>query len=194
MNNCYETFYINSRERSASTQLAIRLLDCLDSYDRKPVFLCIGSDRVTGDSLGPLVGSFLTKKHPAAAVVGTLDLPVHALNLNEHLRYIRENFPLHPVVAIDASLGARSRQGYLTVGRGSLRPGAGVHKTLDAAGDIFITGIVAAAGPFSQMALQTARLSAVMDMAEIILDGIEKTALTREKKPWDFFSGQCRTS
>lgn len=36
--------------------------------DIAPVLLCIGSDRVTGDSLGPMVGSALEerykKKHP----------------------------------------------------------------------------------------------------------------------------------
>ena len=192
MNDCYQPLYINFRTLSASTRLALGLLDCLHPYENPPVFLCIGSDRVTGDSLGPLVGSFLEKRYPDTAIFGTLTLPVHALNLNEHLRYIREKFPLHPVIAIDASLGARNRQGYLTVGRGSIRPGAGVHKNLEQAGDIFITGIVAAAGPFSQMALQTVRLSVVMDMAEIILEGIEKTALIRKKRPNSSFSSQCR--
>ena len=46
------------------------------------IFLCIGTDRSTGDSLGPLVGHKLRKcRLKKAAVIGTLDKPVHAMNL-----------------------------------------------------------------------------------------------------------------
>ena len=48
------------------------------------VFLCIGSDRVTGDCLGPYIGHLL---HPHETghifVYGTLSCPVHALNLEK---------------------------------------------------------------------------------------------------------------
>mgnify|MGYP000423502120 CR=1 FL=1 len=47
------------------------------------MFLCIGTDRSTGDSLGPLVGHMLrSRRLKGAAVIGTLDKPVHAMNLD----------------------------------------------------------------------------------------------------------------
>ena len=50
--------------------------------DIAPVLLCIGSDRVTGDSLGPMVGSPLEERYKKSIpVFGTLKMPVHALNL-----------------------------------------------------------------------------------------------------------------
>lgn len=167
-----ETFYIDTKEALAFEKLGRFLSLLLRDYTKKPIFLCIGSDRVTGDSLGPLVGSSLEEERRDISVLGTLKFPVHALNLNETLTYIHQKFPEHPVVAIDASLGTRDHQGFLTVGRGSLEPGAGVNKILGFAGDIFITGIVAQAGPFSQMTLQTVRLSFVLFLADIITKGI----------------------
>jgi len=44
-----------------------------------PVILCVGSDRLTGDALGPLVGSFLTKDYNVPTYVyGTLAVTVRA--------------------------------------------------------------------------------------------------------------------
>ena len=55
-------FYINSKKYSASSELSY-LLRSVVSHIRHEwdelVFLCIGSDRITGDSLGPLVGHLL---------------------------------------------------------------------------------------------------------------------------------------
>lgn len=43
------------------------------------LFLCIGTDRSTGDSLGPLIGYKLREKGMKnARVLGTLEEPVHA--------------------------------------------------------------------------------------------------------------------
>lgn len=171
-----EIFYINERSRTASEELAQILKHCILRTGREfceIVFLCIGSDRITGDSLGPLIG------HRLAAfcglgffVYGTLDDPVHALNLSDRLQVIRRRHPDGLIVAVDASLGSRRHQGYITVGCGSIRPGAGAGKDLPAVGDVFITGIVNISGSFEQLLLQTTRLSTVFHMAEAITQGI----------------------
>ncbi|MFR3322802.1 MAG: DUF1256 domain-containing protein [Lachnospiraceae bacterium] len=54
-----------------------------------PVILCIGTDRLIGDSLGPLTGSLLQRAHCPLPVYGTLAQPVHALNLADFLAEIR---------------------------------------------------------------------------------------------------------
>ena len=133
-----------------------------------PIILCIGTDRLIGDSLGPLTGSLLQRAHCPLPVYGTLAQPVHALNLTDFLAEIRRTHPNSPVIAIDASLGPDSRIGCLTLRPHGLQPGAGVHKRLAPAGDISITGIT---GPNSRqpyLSLQTARLATVMAMAEEI--------------------------
>ncbi|MDF2725961.1 MAG: sporulation protein, partial [Paenibacillus sp.] len=48
------------------------------------VFVCIGTDRSTGDALGPLTGTLLVEAG-YAQVIGTLDHPCDASNLTARL-------------------------------------------------------------------------------------------------------------
>lgn len=170
------TFYINKTEPNASLQLGALLAKYIHMQSKfwnELVFLCIGSDRITGDSLGPLIGDRLQMLQlPDTTVYGTLEDPVHALNLEETMRQIRKTHPHPLLIAIDASLGTRKHLGYITLGNGPLFPGAGVHKTLPPVGDIFITGIVSPAGTFEHFFLQTARLSTILSLSDTILEGI----------------------
>ena len=132
-----------------------------------------GFDRITGDSLGPLVGHSLSKFSLSSTYIyGTLSSPVHALNLCETISEIDLLHPNSLIIAIDASLGVRSHLGYLTISKGALEPGLGVRKKLPPVGDISITGIVNSSGGFDHFNLQTTRLSTVVSMADAIVSGI----------------------
>ena len=65
-----------------------------------------------------------------------------------------------------------SHVGYVTLGRGALKPGLGVCKELHAVGDLFITGIVAGCSHYDPMMLQSIRLALVMQLADCISAGI----------------------
>ena len=148
---------------------------------RGVIFLCIGTDRSTGDSLGPLIGHKLRRRKLRAAVIGTLDRPVHAMNLGIYSSFIRVNYADCVVVAIDASVGRTEHIGYATLGRGALQPGLGVAKELEAVGDISITGIVGGAGARDPVMLQSVRLGMVMRMADCICDGIGLSELVSDR-------------
>lgn len=168
--------YFDTKKPDTSRELGNYLLQNLKNWTSPhitPVFLCIGSDRVAGDSLGPMVGSALEKRYKKSIpVYGTLEMPVHALNLENTISHIHNIWKGHPLIAIDASFGTKKHLGYITAGKGSLCPGAGVDKKLCEVGDFFITGIVASFTPFSHLVLQTTRLSAVMPLASQITEGI----------------------
>jgi putative sporulation protein YyaC len=143
---------------------------------REIVCICIGTDRSTGDSLGPLVGTLLKKEAPSGLTVyGTLDEPVHALNLTETLDKINKKHVGTTVLAVDACLGQLKSVGWIQLGLGPIKPGAGVNKDLPEVGQIHITGIVNVAGFMEYFVLQNTRLSLVMKMAEIIASSICKT-------------------
>lgn len=140
------------------------------------VLICIGSDRATGDCLGPIIGYKLAYyMNYRFAVYGTLESPVHAKNLEATIERIKTEYKNPLIIAIDASLGARSHIGYVTLMEGGLRPGIGVDKDLPVIGDISITGIVNLSGMVSQMLLQTTRLHTVMQMADFIVQGFSRT-------------------
>lgn len=148
-----------------------------DLVSQPLVVLCIGTDRSTGDSLGPLVGTFLTeRKDLRAQVYGTLDSPVHAANLREMVEWLETKYERPLMVAIDACLGRPDSVGNVTVGQGPLRPGAGVNKNLPAVGTIHVTGVVNVGGFMEYFVLQNTRLSLVMQMSRTVAQGVAAAA------------------
>lgn len=138
------------------------------------VVFCIGTDRATGDSLGPLVGTRLVKMG-FENVVGTIDTPVHAINIDDKIRFMYNMYDNPLVVAVDACLGIYSHVGSMSVWEGAICPGAGISKKLSEVGDVSVTGIVNKWSSDGIVQLQNTRLALVMNMAEIIADGICET-------------------
>ena len=169
-------YYYNPNEKHSIydfCQMLSHLIHENKKKNRKLVLLCIGSDRATGDCLGPIIGHKLsTLSHPDLVVYGTLKEPVHAKNLNTTISEIKRLHKNAIIVAIDASLGSYDHIGYITLGEGALYPGIGVNKELPCVGDIHITGIVNISGMLNNMLLQSTRLSLVMQLADFICYGI----------------------
>ncbi|MFZ5645061.1 MAG: spore protease YyaC [Bacillota bacterium] len=156
--------------------LTARLQQACIKKDRDKVLLCIGTDRSTGDSLGPLIGSKMQSLvQDNFHIFGTLDDPVHASNLKEKLEHIYSRFIDPYIIAIDACLGSIESVGHISIGDGALQPGAGVHKDLPPVGDIHITGTVNVGGFMEYLVLQNTRLNIVMKMADLIADGLART-------------------
>ena len=161
-----------------------RILQMKASW-KETVIICIGTDRVTGDCLGPLVGDRLfglCSGLPGIAVYGTLREPVHAMNLSAFREFLCHRHPDSLIIAVDASLGSKKHLGYITIGDGFLYPGAGIRKNLPGIGDLHITGIVNTGGFLEHLILQTTRLSKVKLLADTISMGIWKL-LTAESCP-----------
>lgn len=139
-----EVYYYDTKQSFEAEEFASRLYDliCMEQENGKTagvVFLCIGTDR----SSVPRIST-------------------------RSSRFSFSLYPDHVVVAVDASVGNMEHIGYVTLGKGSLKPGLGVSKELKAVGDIFITGIVGSCGSFDPLMLQSIRLSVVMRMADCI--------------------------
>lgn len=160
--------------------------------DMPVVILCIGTDKVTGDSLGPFVGHRLQQELRALSaktntdicemvrVYGTLKEPVHAVNLTDTLNTIQSELKCtgHTdclAIVVDASLGLAHHLGCVTLANQPLCPGEGVNKKLPQVGQISITGIIGEARSSSyksQMALRHARLYDLVQLVDFIADGI----------------------
>ena len=136
------------------------------TYMKKVLFTCIGTDRATGDCLGPLVGTNL--KRLGYAVMGSMDEPLHAQNLVQELQKVSTIYNPDLVVAIDACLGRLEDIGTITLANYPLRPGAGVNKDLPPVGDISIMGFVNVGGFLELQTLQCTRLHTVMKLSSEI--------------------------
>lgn len=171
-------YYFDSGRGFETEEFAWRLhgmiCDIMEEKKKNGVLvLCIGTDRSTGDSLGPLTGYKLKEQQVhRIQIIGTLERPVHAMNLEQSMAMIRLRYPDHVIIAVDASVGSQDHVGCITLGKGALRPGLGVCKDLQAVGDIFITGIVGGYGNYDPLMLQSVRLSVVMRMADYICESV----------------------
>ena len=145
-------------------------LEVLGGARRRIAFACIGTDRSTGDALGPLVGQRLLKLgFDRDAVIGTLEDPLHALNLEERLLPLAGAGGGPLIVAVDAALGPMANVGAVNLRRGGLLPGQGVGKTLPRIGDLAVTATVnVQAGALDVQVLQSTRLFLVQQLAELI--------------------------
>ncbi|MBU3111959.1 spore protease YyaC [Clostridium lacusfryxellense] len=132
---------------------------------------CIGTDRVTGDSLGPIVGEILEqKKWENVSIIGNLENPLHAKNLIERLESIPDD---SLIIAVDACLGRLDSLNCISINNESVHPGAALDKGLPSVGDISILGTVNLSnGGFST--LQYTRLYTVIELAKGITNIISE--------------------
>lgn len=168
-------------EQKASQKIAIELVSLLPVtiVNRPIIFVCIGTDRSTGDSLGPLIGTFLEEKEISPFYVyGTLEEPIHAVNLEEKMKEIKAKHLNPMIIGIDACLGRLKSIGAIQVGVGPVKPGAGVKKELPDVGEFHITGIVNVSGFMEFFVLQNTRLNIVLKMAKVIANGIHEASHT----------------
>ncbi len=174
---------ISHEETNSAAKLAAELKNILPSGigSRPIVFVCIGTDRSTGDSLGPLVGTLLEEKSISSFhVYGTLEDPIHAVNLEEKLNEIKKKHFNPYIIGIDACLGRLKSVGVIQIGEGPVKPGAGVNKELPEVGHMHITGIVNVSGFMEFFVLQNTRLNLVLKMAKTIANGIYEASLTHQ--------------
>ena len=175
--------YVNSSSPFAVMNFSNLIFSYLKdefSNNSEIIVLCIGTDRSTGDALGPLVGTKLyptLNRYGNVHLFGTLESPVHAKNLERVIHNLETDYKDPFIIAVDASLGRHERVGYLSIKNTPLKPGAGVNKLLPAVGDISITGVVNIGGMMEYMVLQNTRLSMVMNMASIISKSINSALL-----------------
>ncbi len=184
-----ESFSINSSSITACIKIKNYLLAELQpilNNNRPIIFVCIGSDRSTGDSLGPLVGHKLKYfSRNNILIYGTLENPVHAKNIESTLSeiYLKYNNPY--IIAIDSCLGSLNNIGKIFIQKKPLLPGLALNKKLPAVGEMSITGIVNISSGFDFLVLQNTRLNTVMNLAESISRGIyyfilNKTSISKE--------------
>ena len=162
---------INTNNLARQLITHIRTLD--PDLKRPIITVGIGTDRSTGDSLGPLVGTLLAErlgeKH-SLHVFGTLEQPVHAVYIADQLKTIFKEFEDPIIIAVDACLGKSQSIGMINLGVGPIKPGAAVKKELPQVGDLHLTAIVNVGGYLEHLVLQSTRLGLVMNLAKAISD------------------------
>ncbi|MCH3965278.1 MAG: spore protease YyaC [Clostridium sp.] len=151
-----------------------KLASSLRNYiDRNTIIVCIGTDRYIGDCLGPLVGTLLKYKHFPLPVYGTIQEPIHALNIDMKLKHITSQHKECNIIGIDACLGDINNIGEIQVRDFPIHPGKGVGKSLPNVGETSVIGIVDSnTGKNIFSSSNNIRLNLILSMSEVILNSL----------------------
>lgn len=142
------------------------------------IFLCIGTDRITGDCFGPLVGyklKYLFKDEKNIKVIGSLDNTICSHNILNVINDINNKYEAPFLIAIDAALSNKTNIGKVIVTKNRMNVGRGLSKNSIYVGDMSIKGIVSKdlKNPkYNFKLLQNTPLSLIMNMADSVAQGI----------------------
>lgn len=106
------------------------------------VVVCIGTMRVTGDSVGPRVGDILKESGAPCYVYGDSlsNINAHKLDVYENLLKVCHSGDI--VIAVDAALGNSKDVGRVKVTGNGLRPGRALGRKNEKIGDIGVLAVV----------------------------------------------------
>ena len=144
------------------------------------VFLCIGTDKLTGDSFGPLVGTILEnqiKRNNISNIniYGTLEKNISYTNVKEVIKLIGSRHPNSYIITIDAALSDKNNIGKIFVEEGKTIIGKGLNKEKIEVGDLSIKGVIGKKSRIPQnnfYILQNTSLNRVIKLADIVSEGL----------------------
>lgn len=142
------------------------------------IFLCVGTNRITGDTFGPIVGHRLKNMYKDInniQVIGDLQNTVCDTNIVQVMQNINNNFSNPFIIAVDSALSGLENVGRIIVENTGIYLGSGIGKSRLKIGDMSIKGVVArnlGNAKHNFELLQNTNLGFVLDMAETVSDGI----------------------
>lgn len=154
------------------------LFSLLPAHISRLTVVCIGSNRINGDSLGPFVGTLLENAYPDhLTVIGTLERPVDATNIERVHQQLLKN-PNSYVLAVDSIVGPQPFVHTIAIRPGALSPGTALGKSLPPVGDISVMGVMME-DTADVSALPYTNLHIVYQMAKVIAIGLSLTVRQR---------------
>lgn len=155
--------------KESKREFAFRLASVID--DRLPVIVCIGSDRVVSDMIGPLIAEILVNKYDVDAYVyGRLNNPIISKNLKSAFKYIKGKHKGRKIIVIDATLGKLSDIGMVKLINSGCIPAGAFGTQTQIYGDISILPVVSTIGVESKVFLSAMKFLTVYNMAKDIAE------------------------
>lgn len=108
------------------------------------IFVCIGSNKMVGDSLGPIIGEILYRnlKDENIKVLGNLSHNINSKNINQTLKYVEKQYEKPYVISIDSALSNSIEPGNVFILKKGLVAGSALKKKSMEVGNICIKAIV----------------------------------------------------
>ena len=163
----------NSKNRELSLKMGLDFAYLIRNEKEPIVFMCVGSDKVVGDSLAPIVGEYLTKKFKIKAYVyGSLKNPITAINVLSAYNYIKVKHPKSKLIIIDATLSDEENINFVRLENNGIIPAGYFKNGNKIMGDISILGIVGSNILTDKTFISGVRINSVINIAYFIANAI----------------------
>ena len=160
----------NYLQKNAAKFLAEEIIKLIS---KDCILLFIGTDKCIGDAFAPIVGSLLESynflNNP---IFGTIKHPVHALNINNTLSYIKTVYPSKEIFVIDSMISQKGNVGDIILFNEGIYPGKAIGNTLPKTGDYSLTLVVSNNEKDAINSLTTLRLNNIYEMAKVVSDAL----------------------
>ena len=163
-----------------------KISDCLNRFLEKNIyrpiiFLCIGTDKIIGDSFGPIVGHFLTNEENII-IYGNLINTVNATNLYEVSKKIMKKYINPYIVVIDSAISEKELINKIVIGNGGINPGSALDKDLIKVGDMYINAIVGEMSENNFEELKKVKLYDVFNLSNTVVEAIKNVKCLKKYK------------
>lgn len=129
------------RQREKYNMFVNDLKSKINNKNKMIIFLCIGTNKVIGDSLGPIVGTNLQKMlkdNKKIKVFGNINNPINALNVKENIEYINKRYIDKYIIVIDSAVSDKDLIGEIFITKNKTILGKGIDNKISEIGDISI--------------------------------------------------------
>lgn len=149
------------------------IMDEFKKSNKKEIIVVnIGTDKCTGDSFAPFLGSYMEDNKFSIPFYGTLEEPIHALNIHKRIREIEDMHKNAFIIALDSSMSSSDKVGNITVRNKPVEAGASLDKDLPSVGDVsIIYNVVGLNSGF--VGLQNARLGFILKAVREVYKAFE---------------------
>lgn len=150
----------------------------LDNSFSNIIFLCIGTDKIIGDSVGPIVGSKLKSiENEYIKIYGTVGNNLDFLNTKKVVEEIYAKFENPFIITIDAALSKERETGEICISDGYIKVGNALDKSICFYSNINIKCVV---GKYYKLdkkmninTLKDVDKEEIYNMTEIVSNGIK---------------------
>lgn len=110
------------------------------------IFVCIGCEKIVGDSFGPIVGgnlkSFYFDNNIKIEVIGSKENVINYNNIDKKLKETCKKYTNSCIVLIDSALSKKENIGKIVVTNKNMQIGSALNKSKHIDGDISIKAVV----------------------------------------------------
>lgn len=164
----------NSYAYSKNSALSLYDFFC-KNFSTPPVLLCIGTDRILADCLGPLIADQLRAINYPQFIYGGLSAPITRQNAIFASQYIRTMHPESKLLVIDSMASTTSaRLGHIIINNRY----NGALQNLDIKADLYLYGITSI---LHQQKLFNARLFNIKNISNSIVSAFVYYVKNRQK-------------